>query len=91
MNIIDRLFGRKKISELDMPHIWGIWAPVWLHQAFKDLAQALQLPLSFLVTHVLREWLSENFEVLMEDAEERAKYRQYLIRKDPEKSEEYMR
>ena len=87
MNIIDRLFGRKKISELDVPHVWGIWVPVWLHLGFKDLAQALQLPLSFLVTHVLREWLSENFEVLLEDAEERAKYRQYLIRQDREKSE----
>ena len=86
MNIIDRLFGRKKISELDMPHIWGIWVPVWLHLGFKDLARALQLPLSFLVTHVLREWLAENFEVLSEDAEERAKYRQYLIRQDREKS-----
>ena len=86
MNIIDRLFGRKKISELDMPHIWGIWVRVWVHAAYKELAGELNLPLSFLVEYVLKTWLTENFAILTEDLEERAKFRQYLIKQDREKT-----
>ena len=87
MNMIERLFGRKKKPNMDSLHVWGVWVPIWLHAAFKHLAQVLQLPLSFLVIHVLREWLAENYEVLSEDIEARGKFRQYLIRQDREKPE----
>ena len=88
---LGRIFRIKKQPDLDNEHVWGILTPIWIHFDFKRLAGELQLPLGFLMTGIFKDWLRENFELLTSDAEEKAKYRQYLIKRNPEASTEYMR
>ena len=90
-NIFELIFRKKKQPDLDQEHVWGILTPIWVHLAFKRLAAELQLPLGFLMTGIFKDWLRENFELLTSDAEGKARYRQYLLRQNPEEPEKYTR
>ena len=89
--LLGRIFRSKKQPDLDQEHVWGILTPVWVHLAFKKLAGELQLPLGFMMTGILKDWLRENFELLTSDTQEKARYRQYLLRQNPEEPEKYTR
>lgn len=80
--MINRLFhGKKEQKYMDQRIIWGIWAPRSLKLAYKMMAADLRVPISVLVGHVLRQWLADNSESLIDDDEKRLKYGDYLARK----------
>ena len=89
--LLGRIFRSRKQPDLDQEHVWGILTPVWVHLAFKRLAGELQLPLGFLMTGIFKDWLRNNFELLTSDTQEKARYRQYLVKRNPEEPEKYTR
>ena len=89
--LLGRIFRSKKQPDLDQEHVWGILTPAWVHLVFKKLAGELQLPLGFMTTGILKDWLRENFELITSDVEEKARYWQHLLRQNSEKPEESTR
>jgi hypothetical protein len=61
--------------------VWGIWAPRSLKLAYKVIAADLRVPMCVLVGHVLREWLAENGESLIDDEHKKLEFADYLATK----------
>ena len=78
--MFNRFFRRRRISKLDVPHVWGLWIPVKYHLAYKLLARHLQVPISVLAGHILREWITENYEELSLDEQKGNEFADYLVR-----------
>jgi cytochrome c oxidase assembly factor CtaG len=80
--MINRLFHRKKHQNHPSERIiWGIWVPKSLQLAYKMMASMLRVPISVLVTHILRQWLAQNGQSLLHDDDKRHKYSDYLTEK----------
>jgi hypothetical protein len=81
MSIKKLLLREKKDKEAINSHqykVWGLWVPEVLQLTYKLLAMGLGVPIYALVGHVLRQWLAENYETLLNDDQKRQKFAQYL-------------
>lgn len=81
--MFDLLLRKKRWQQhLDERIIWGIWAPRKLQLVYKGLASDLRVPISVLLYHILRQWLSENYKLLSEDPDARTTFGDLLAKED---------
>jgi hypothetical protein len=81
--MFDLLLRKKRWQQhLEERIIWGIWAPRKLQLVYKELARGLRVPISVLVYHILRQWLSEHYKLLSEDLDARTAFGDLLARED---------
>ena len=77
--MFNRFRKKKEPAWIDRQIILGLWVPRWLHVGYKGLAHQLNVPISVLVGHILRQWLKKNNEVLQKDIIKKTQFSMYLV------------
>jgi len=87
--MFNRFFRKKKEPAwIDRQVVWGLWVPRWLQVGYKGLAYQLNVPISVLAGHVLRQWLQKNNKILQTDIVKQKQFSLFLADKYLKKSED---